>query len=194
MIVRAEQRERAVQAVIRTGRTPGGNVKRSEFCDLVRAAARVRETQEEFPRGWSNATIMNAARKLNRGRAVLCERCRTEIALANTLDAEPDVDRRHRGLVVGNTRRVLSRTGWALFEALYAAHGSPVSAQLLIKAIASSGLREHVRRLRRTILGSRYRVETYRGIGYGLTVSPHSAETTGQVLSPASSAPTTASG
>ena len=194
MTARAGQRERAVQAVIRTDRIPGGNVTRSEFCDLVRAAARVRETQEGFPRGWSDTAIMNAARKLSRGPAVLCERCKTEIALANAIDAEPDVDRKHRGLVAGDTRRVLSRTGWALFEALYAAHGSPVSTQLLIKAIASSGLREHVRRLRRTIVGSRYRVETYRGIGYGLTVSPHSAETTGQVLSPASSAPTTAPG
>ena len=111
MTARAGQRERAVQAVIRTDRIPGGNVTRSEFCDLVRAAARVRETQEGFPRGWSDTAIMNAARKLSRGPAVLCERCKTEIALANAIDAEPDVDRKHRGLVAGDTRRVLSRTG-----------------------------------------------------------------------------------
>ena len=50
MVTRAAQRERAIQAVIRTGRTPGRHVKWWEFCDLVRAAARVRETQEELPR------------------------------------------------------------------------------------------------------------------------------------------------
>jgi DNA-binding response OmpR family regulator len=166
------QRERASQAVIRTGRTPGWNVKWSEFCDLVRAAARVREIQEKFPRGWSNAAIVNAATKISHGPAVLCERCKTEIALANALDAEPDVDRRRRELVAEGKPRVLSRTGWALFEMLYAAHGSPVSTGLLVKAMASSGLREHIRRLRRALAGSRYRIETYRGIGYGLTVAP----------------------
>lgn len=93
MMARAAQRERAIQAVIRTGRTPRRNVKWSEFCDLVRAAARVLETQEEFPRGWSNAAIMNAAKKISRRPAVLCERCKAEIALANALDAEQDVDR-----------------------------------------------------------------------------------------------------
>jgi hypothetical protein len=124
MTARTAQRERAIQAVIRTGRNPGRNVKWSAFCDLVRAAAQVGETQEEFPRGWSNATIMDAAKKISHSLPVLCERCKTEIALANALDAEPDVDRRHRELVVEGKRRVLSRTGWTLFEVLYAARGS----------------------------------------------------------------------
>jgi DNA-binding response OmpR family regulator len=172
MTARTMRRERAIQAVIHTGRTPGRNVKWSEFCDLVRAAARVLEMQEEFPRGWSNAAIMDAANKISRSRAVLCERCKTEIALANALDAEPDVDRRRRELVAGGKRRVLSRTGWALFEVLYAARGSPVSTGFLVKATAGTGLREHIRQLRRALVGSRYRVETYRGIGYGLTVAP----------------------
>ena len=38
MTARTAQRERAIQAVIRTGRAPGRNVKWSAFCDLVRAA------------------------------------------------------------------------------------------------------------------------------------------------------------
>jgi DNA-binding response OmpR family regulator len=172
MTGRTAQRERAIQAVIRTGRAPGRDVKWSEFCDFVRAAAWVRETQEGFPRGWSNAAIMNAAKNISRGPAVLCERCKTEIALANALDAEPDVDRRRRELVAGDRRRVLSRTGWALFEVLYAARGSPVSTGFLVEATAASGLREHIRRLRRALVGSRYRIDTYRGIGYGLTVAP----------------------
>jgi len=116
-------------------------MKWSEFCDSVRAAAWIRETQEGFPRGWSNAAIMNAAKNISRGPAVLCER-------SNALDAEPDVDRRRRVLVAGDRRRVLSRTGWALFEVLYAARGSPVSTGFLVEATAASGLREHIRRLR----------------------------------------------
>jgi hypothetical protein len=47
------RRERAIITVLRTGRIPGQNVTRSEFCDLVRTAARVRQTPEGFPRGWS---------------------------------------------------------------------------------------------------------------------------------------------
>jgi DNA-binding response OmpR family regulator len=172
MMARAAQREWAIQAVIRTGRTPRRNVKWSEFCDLVRAAARVLETQEEFPRGWSNAAIMNAAKKISRGPAVLCERCKAEISLANALDAEQDVDRRRREVVAGGKRRLLSRTGWTLFEVLYAAGGSPVSTGFLVEAMTASGLREHIRKLRRALVGSRYRIETYRGIGYGLTVAP----------------------
>jgi DNA-binding response OmpR family regulator len=171
MTARSRQRERAIQAVIRTNGTPGRNVNcRSSVISC--AAARVRETQEGLPRGWGNATIINAAKKISRSPPVLCERCKTEIALANALDAEPDVDRRRRELVVGGRRRVLSRTGWALFEALYAARGAPVSTEFLVKAIAASGLREHIRLLRRALVGSRYHVETYRDIGYGLTVAP----------------------
>ena len=172
MVTRAAQRERAIQAVIRTGRTPGRNVRWSEFCDLVRAAARLRETQEELPPGWSNAAIMSAAKNIGRPPAVLCQRCKTEIALANALDAEPDVDRWRHELVAGGKRRVLSRTGWAFFEVLYAARGSPVSTGFLVEATGASGLREQIRRLRRAVVGSRYRIDTYRGIGYGLTVAP----------------------
>jgi len=99
---------------------------------------------------------------------VLCERCKTEIALANALDAEPDVDRLRDELLAGGERRMLSPTVWALFEALYAGRGHPVSRDLLIKAIHSSSLREHVRQLRRELRGSRYRVERRRSAGYEL--------------------------
>jgi hypothetical protein len=57
MTGRTAQRERAIQAVIRTGRAPGRNVKWSEFCDFVRAAAWVRETQEGFPRGCAQSRL-----------------------------------------------------------------------------------------------------------------------------------------
>jgi len=56
---------------------------------------------------------------------MLCERCKTEIALANALDAEPDVDRWRHELLAEGERRVLSPTMWALFEALYAGRGHP---------------------------------------------------------------------
>ena len=167
----APRRTQAIRLVTRTGGIPGQNVTWSEFCDLVRMAARVRVTPEGFPRGWSNASIINSARKISGGPATLCERCKTEIALANALDAEPDVDRWRHELLAEGERRVLSPTMWALFEALYAGRGHPVSGDFLLKAIHVSGLREHIYQLRRALVGSRYRVETHRGMGYQLTVA-----------------------
>jgi hypothetical protein len=167
----AMHRERAIQEVMGTGRAPGRNVKWSEFCDLVRAAAGVQETLDELPRGWTNAAIINAAKAIIRSPIVLCERCKTEVALANALDAEPDVDRRRHEVVAGNKRRLFTRTEWAIFEALYTARGSPLSTEFLVTAIVASGLREHIRKLRRMLIGSRYRIETHRGIGYSLTVA-----------------------
>jgi len=45
------------------------------------------------------------------------------------------------------------------------------STEFLVTAIVASGLREHIRKLRRVLTGSRYRIETHRGIGYSLTVA-----------------------
>src|SRR5437870_3510084 len=92
-------------------------------------------TPEGFPRGWSNASIINSARTIRGGPATLCERCKTEIALANALDAELDVNRRRRELLAGGERRVLPPATWALFEALYAGRGHPLSGHFLRKAI-----------------------------------------------------------
>jgi hypothetical protein len=165
----APRRTQAIRVVTRTGCIPGKNVMWSEFCDLVRMAARVRVTPEGFPRGWSNASIINSARKISGGPAMLCERCKTEIALANALDAEPDVNRRRRELLAGGERRVLPPTAWALFEALYAGRGHPLSGDFLRKAIGASALGDPVHQLRRALAGSRYRVETHRGDEYELT-------------------------
>jgi len=163
------RRERAIIAVLRTGRIPGQNVTRLHFCDLVRTAARVRETPEGFPRGWTNASIMNSASKIRGGPAVLCERCKTEITLANLLDTEPDVNRRRRE-VAGGERRVLPPTAWALFEVLYAVHGEPVSGDFLKKAIGTTGLSKYLHQLRRALAGSRYRVERHRDAVYELKI------------------------
>jgi hypothetical protein len=164
------RRERAIVAVLRTGRIPGQTVTQLEFCDRVRIAARIRETSEGFPRGWSKQAIMNSARKITGSSAMLCERCKTEITLANLLDAEPDVNRRRRELAVGGERRVLPPTAWALFKALYAARGEPVSGEFLRKAIGASGLSNHLYQLRRALAGSRYRVEKHYDLAYELKI------------------------
>src|SRR4029077_2148323 len=83
----APRRTQAIRLVTRTGGIPRQNVTWSEFCDLVRMAARARVTPEGFPRAWSNPSIINSARTIRGGPATLCERCKTEIALANALDA-----------------------------------------------------------------------------------------------------------
>ena len=165
----APRRTRAIRLVVRTGCIPGQNMTWSEFCDLVRMAARVSVTPEGLPRGWSDAAIINSARKISGGPATLCERCKTEIALANALDAEPDVNRRRRELLARGERRVLPPTAWALFEALYAGRGHPLSGDFLRKAIGAPALGQHVHQLRRALVGSRYRVETRRGDEYELT-------------------------
>jgi hypothetical protein len=162
------RRTQAIRLVVRTGCIPGQNMTWSEFCDLVRVAARVSVTPEGFPRGWSNASIVNSARKISGGPATLCERCKTEIALANALDAEPDVNRRRRELLAGGERRVLPPKAWALFEALYAGRGHPLSGHFLRKAIGVSALGDHVYQLRRAMAGSRYRVKKHRGDEYEL--------------------------
>ena len=125
---------------------------------------------EGFPRSWSKTSIMNAASKIRRSPAMLCERCKTEITLANLLDAEPDVNRRNRELVAGGQRRVLSASAWALFEALYAGRGKPLSGDFLRKAIGASGLSKHLHQLRRALAGSRYRVETHPNLAYELKI------------------------
>jgi len=170
------RRERAIIAAIRTGRIPGRNMTWSEFCDLVRAAALIRQTPKGFPRGWSNKSIMNSTIKISRRRAMLCERCKTEIALANALDAEPDVNRRRRELRAGAERRVLPGRAWALFEVLYAVRGQPMSQDFLRNAIGAMKLGEYIRELRRAFAGTRYRLQTHRGIGYELIIAQRYVE------------------
>ena len=102
---------------------------------------------------------------------MLCERCKTEIALANALDAEPDVNRRRRELRAGAERRVLPGRAWALFEVLYAVRGQPMSRDFLRNAIGAMKLGEYIRELRRAFAGTRYRLQTHRGIGYELIIA-----------------------
>jgi hypothetical protein len=101
---------------------------------------------------------------------MLCERCKTEIALANALDAELDINRRRRAILVRGEPRVLPLPAWGLFEALYAGRGEPVSGEFLRKAIGVLGLSKHLHQLRRALAGSRYRVETHRDLAYELRI------------------------
>jgi hypothetical protein len=101
---------------------------------------------------------------------MLCEQCRTEITLANLLDAELDVNRRRRELVAGAHHRVLPPRAWALSEALYAGRGQPLSGDFLKKAIGAPRLGKHLHQLRRALAGSRYRVETHPNLAYELKV------------------------
>jgi len=86
------------------------------------------------------------------------------------LDAEPDVNRRRRELVAHGEHRVLPPTTWALFEALYAGRGQPVSGDFLTKAIGASSLSKHLHQLRRALGGSRYRVNRCRDLAYELKI------------------------
>jgi hypothetical protein len=45
-----------------------------------------------------------------------------------------------------------------------------VSGDFLRKAIGASGLSKHLHQLRRALAGSRYRVESDRGVGYELKI------------------------
>ena len=80
------------------------------------------------------------------------------------------MNRRRRELAVRGERRVLTATAWALYEALYAGRGEPVSGEFLRKAIGASGLRQYLYQLRRALAGSRYRVERHHDLAYELKI------------------------
>jgi hypothetical protein len=103
-----------------------------------------------------------------------CRRCGAEIATANLLDIDPDIDRNHFSLVLQDgTRRQLSPAEWQLFTALYQRHGRIVPPAELATAaqIAKSSLRGQIRRLQRGLALSRFLVLTHPAAdGYELIV------------------------
>ena len=108
--------------------------------------------------------------------AEFCRRCRAEIVSANLMDIDPGVDRAHFALVLpGDRRRQLSATEWRLFAALYRRHGRVVPDVELTRAahIPACALRGHIRRLRKLLFGSRFRLVTHRSYGYELVVQEH---------------------
>jgi DNA-binding response OmpR family regulator len=105
--------------------------------------------------------------------ADLCRRCGAEIVTANLMDIDPGVDRAHFALVLsGDRRRHLSPTEWRLFAVLYRRHGRVVPNVELGRAarISQYNLREQIRRLRKGLFGSRFRLVKHRGDGYELVV------------------------
>ena len=105
--------------------------------------------------------------------AELCRRCGAEVVTANLMDIDPGVDRAHFALVLsGNRRRQLSTSEWRLFAALYRRHGRVVPNVELGRAarISQYNLGEQIRRLRKSLFGSRFRVVTHREGGYELVV------------------------
>ena len=60
-------------------------------------------------------------------------------------------NRRRRELLAGGESRTLPPAAWALFKALYAGRGHPLSGDFLRKAICVSALGDHVYQLRRAL-------------------------------------------
>jgi DNA-binding response OmpR family regulator len=82
----------------------------------------------------------------------LCKRCGEEIALANDLDRDSDIDRRRHRLMVGGKPRSLTATHWQIFALLYRHSGDVVSIDRIHLALSKnrdcpSGdpIREHMR-------------------------------------------------
>jgi DNA-binding response OmpR family regulator len=102
-----------------------------------------------------------------------CRRCGAEIATANLMDIDPDIDRNHFSLVLQDgTRRQLSPAEWQLFTALYQRHGRIVPFAELATAtrIAQRNVRAHIHRLRRSLIRSRFLLLTHHAQGYELIV------------------------
>jgi hypothetical protein len=104
-----------------------------------------------------------------------CRRCGAEIATANLMDADPDIDRQHFSLVLPSERRLqLSLAEWVLFTALYQRHGRIVPLAELATATrySQSKLRGLVLRLRRSLVQSQFLPLTHPAHGYELIVRP----------------------
>src|SRR5712691_8986675 len=102
-----------------------------------------------------------------------CRRCGAEIATANLMDIDPDIDRNHFSLVLQDgTRRQLSPTEWQLFTALYQRHGRIVPLAELATATrnAQRKVRAQIHRLRRSLIRSRFLLLTHHAHGYELTM------------------------
>src|SRR6266566_7297149 len=93
-----------------------------------------------------------------------CRRCGAEIATANLMDIDPDIDRGHFSLVLQDgSQRQLSSAEWQLFTALYQRHGRIVPLAELATATrySQSKLRGLVLRLRRSLVQSRFLLLTH---------------------------------
>jgi hypothetical protein len=94
----------------------------------------------------------------------LCWRSAEEIALANELDREDDINRCRHIIFAGDELRPL--TPWELFSLLYCRRGTVVLDKDL-----SHAQRQAMSQLGKMLAGSRYEVVNYRGVGYDLVVT-----------------------
>jgi DNA-binding response OmpR family regulator len=108
----------------------------------------------------------------------LCKRCGEEIALANDLDRDGDIDRRRHRVMVAGKPRSLTATHWQIFMLLYRHRGDVVSIDRIHVELSkgrdhasAEPIREHMRQLRRVLAGSRYQIVNYRSLGYELIVA-----------------------
>jgi hypothetical protein len=99
-----------------------------------------------------------------------CRRCGEEIALANDLDSEPDIDRDRRIIFVEGEPRQWTPALWQLFRLLYRWRGN------VVPRVRVDNQRQNLRMLRKLLAGSRYQIVTRKSIGYELIVAPDPAE------------------
>jgi DNA-binding response OmpR family regulator len=85
----------------------------------------------------------------------LCKRCGEEIALANDLDSDGDIDRRRHRVMVAGKLRSLTATHWQIFMLLYRNRGDVVSIDRIHVELckrrdrpSAEPIREHMRQLR----------------------------------------------
>ena len=98
----------------------------------------------------------------------LCDRCGEEIAFANDLDQAGDIDRRQHVVLIAGKPRRLTPTFWRLFTLLYihwrdVVDNDQVHAELyrdVEQPMAGNVIREKVRRVRKVLAGSRYKISS----------------------------------
>jgi DNA-binding response OmpR family regulator len=108
----------------------------------------------------------------------ICDRCGEEIALANDLDQAGDIDRRRHVVFVAGKPCRLAPSLWRLFALLYHHLGDVVDTDRLHaevcremeQPLVANVVKENVRRLRRALAGSRYKIVNHPTLGYELIV------------------------
>ncbi len=103
----------------------------------------------------------------------LCERCKTDIALANEFDNDPRIDRARIAVIAEGEYRRLSAVEWGIFAMLYSTRGRVVmSDDLADRLRIAEQIRENVRRLCLKLRGTGFEIVSVRGFGYALNRPP----------------------
>jgi DNA-binding response OmpR family regulator len=105
--------------------------------------------------------------------------CGEKIAVANDLDRAGDVDRQRRVVIIAGKPRRLTPEHWQVFTLLYGLRGNVVYSDRIHAELyyglperpRSKIILEHVSRLRKVLVRSRYRIINHRGGGYELIIA-----------------------